>query len=138
MPRASRVKKTTARKTAKATTLPHSFRQRFIRITLWSGWFLGLTLMMVTIYQTSEHVQTLESQHRNLVAERQEITEALDVLEAEWAFLTRPERLNALAAKLDLVPMSERHMVALKDVPTRETLEHHLNTNDKNAGGSRR
>ena len=46
--------------------------------------------------------------------------EAVRVLRAEWSYLNRPERLEALARRhLDLVPVAVRQIGALDDLPLR-------------------
>lgn len=73
------------------------------------------------LYQLSYEMQAMERRlgelDRTLAADQEEIR----VLGAEWAYLTRPESLQRLAARhLDLVPISPRQVVArLTDLPMR-------------------
>jgi len=72
------------------------------------------------LYQLKYDVQRLESElqglNRELIGER----EAIRVLEAEWSFLNRPQRLQELAARhLDLAPAVVDRAAALERLPYR-------------------
>ena len=72
------------------------------------------------LYQLKYDVQLLESEleglNRELIGER----EAIRVLEAEWSFLNRPQRLQDLAARhLELVPALVGRAAALERLPYR-------------------
>lgn len=63
-----------------------------------------------TIYDSEQIVKT-----RHLIARQRD---AIDVLRAEYAFLTRPDRLQALADKqLDAQPLALRQIVRAADLP---------------------
>lgn len=64
---------------------------------------------------------TLQAEHlQKLKAKAQREREAIAVLKAEWQFLNRPERLQALADKhLDLQPLQITQIVRLSDIPNR-------------------
>ncbi len=74
------------------------------------------------LYELSYEMQTMERRlddlNRQLAADQEEIR----VLGAEWAYLTRPETLQRLAARhLDLAPIGPSQVVArLTDLPMRE------------------
>ena len=70
------------------------------------------TIKYETILQ-AEQLQKLKKQaHRE--------REAIAVLKAEWQYLNRPDRLQALADKhLDLQPLQITQMVRLSDIPNR-------------------
>ena len=74
----------------------------------------GITLMRSSheVQRTEREIAALEREER---AEREEIR----VLNAEWAYLNRPERLEALAAQyLELVPPGADQMISsVKDIP---------------------
>ena len=70
------------------------------------------------IYQLKYDVARLETEltrlDRDLMAER----EAIGVLEAEWSYLNRPERLARLAARhLDLKPTAVHRLDGLERLP---------------------
>lgn len=73
------------------------------------------------LYQLSYEVQHLEDElaelSRALVQERENIA----VLQAEWAYLTRPEALQDRAQRLlDLQPVTPSQIVDIGDLPTRQ------------------
>ncbi len=64
-----------------------------------------------TIYASEQIVKT-----RHLIAKERD---AINILRAEYAFLTRPDRLQALADKqLDMQPLSLHQIVKAADLPT--------------------
>ena len=67
-------------------------------------------------YETTLQAEQLQK----LKAKAQRERDAIAVLKAEWQFLNRPERLQALADKhLDLQPLTTAQIVRLSDVPNR-------------------
>ena len=67
-------------------------------------------------YETTLQAEQLQK----LKAKAQREREAIAVLKAEWQFLNRPERLQALADKhLDLQPLGTTQIVRLSDIPNR-------------------
>lgn len=86
------------------------------------------------LYQLSYEVQHLEDElaelSRALVQERENIA----VLQAEWAYLTRPEALQDRAQRLlDLQPVAPGQIVDVGDLPTRQE---RLRPDDDPAGAS--
>ena len=67
-------------------------------------------------YKTQEALRTASSLQREIGASR----ETLSVLQAEWAYLNRPDRLADLAAlnfeRLQLQPITRNQFGALKEV----------------------
>lgn len=83
-------------------------------------WFLIATCLGVALFLIKHEVQTREEQlaelHRDILANQ----EALHVLEAEWSYLNRPDRLESLVRRhLDLVPMDTRRLGQLDRLPMR-------------------
>jgi hypothetical protein len=83
-------------------------------------WFLIATCVGVALFLLKYEVQNKEDQlatlHRGILADQ----EAIHVLEAEWSYLNRPDRLEALVRRhLDLVPLEERRLGALEALPMR-------------------
>ncbi|KRE16302.1 hypothetical protein ASE66_11205 [Bosea sp. Root483D1] len=67
-------------------------------------------------YETTLQAEQLQK----LKAKAQREREAIAVLKAEWQFLNRPERLQALADRhLDLQPLAITQIVRLSDIPNR-------------------
>ena len=68
------------------------------------------SLKYQTIYDSEQIVKT-----RHLIAKEHD---AINILRAEYAFLTRPDRLQALADKqLDMQPLSLHQIVKASDLP---------------------
>ena len=83
-----------------------------------SVYILAIALGSV-LFLTSQKVQLAERDLQNL---RDQITaeeETLKITRAEWAYLNRPDRLEALASTyLNLAPAQTKNIyVAIKDVP---------------------
>ncbi|MDB4221544.1 cell division protein FtsL [Amylibacter sp.] len=68
-------------------------------------------------YTTQASIRRVEELNR-LVADEKE---AISILNAEWAYLNRPERLSNLAdlnfIKLKLVPLAAQHFTELEVIP---------------------
>jgi cell division protein FtsL len=68
------------------------------------------SLKYQTIYASEQIVKT-----RHLIARERD---AINILQAEYAFLTRPDRLQALADKqLDMQPLALNQIVKAADLP---------------------
>ncbi len=76
------------------------------------------------VFLLKQDVMKLERQHSRLQHDISATQQAIHVLKAEWAYLTRPEYVRTLAAAyLDAQPLQTKHMVRLEDVaPTPTTL----------------
>lgn len=67
-------------------------------------------------YETTLEAEQLQKIRMKAQRER----DAIAVLKAEWQFLNRPDRLQALADRhLDLQPISVTQVVRMSDVPNR-------------------
>jgi cell division protein FtsL len=85
----------------------------FISTMLLAAAALGLYLVKYQVQSVRNEVMAIE---RNLAAER----EALALLQAEWAFLNRPERLETLATQyLKITTPDSRMVMEWQDVPMR-------------------
>ena len=81
-------------------------------------WILLLVLGAFGLYMVKYKVQDLKKEvaltEKNLVEEKKN----LHVAKAEWAFLTRPERIRRLAGKyLKVKPVMGKQMAALATIP---------------------
>jgi hypothetical protein len=83
--------------------------------------WLGLAgLLGAGLFHLKYDVQSLEKHLSGLNAEIVRNQEAIHVLEAEWSYLSQPERLQKLAAKrLELLPVTPAHIVTFGDLPER-------------------
>ena len=61
--------------------------------------FVLATALGATLFWVSQQVQQLESEQRRLSDETQSESEGLRVLHAEWDYLNRPDRIEALASR---------------------------------------
>ncbi|HEX9770493.1 MAG TPA: hypothetical protein VGA50_15075 [Kiloniellales bacterium] len=83
-------------------------------------WMFVVTCAALAVFYVSQSVERLE---RELALQQRTILEhqeAIHVLEAEWSFLNRPERISLLAERfLALAPLSADHVVSINDLPQR-------------------
>jgi hypothetical protein len=72
------------------------------------------------LYQLKYDVAALEERAQALTALLDSERQALHVLNAEWAYLNKPERLAELAERhLDLVPLVADQIIPLEAIPRR-------------------
>ena len=72
------------------------------------------------LFVEAHQAQRRERELDRLSKAIQEQREAVIVLEAEWAYLNRLERLQQLAGRhLDLTPITPDRMVRIQDLPVR-------------------
>jgi len=87
------------------------------------GTVVWLLLVMVVGYAMFQVKYEVMQQEDTLAQLNKQITdgrERIRVLDAEWSYLTRPDRLNRLAARyLDLSPIGSAQIVTLSAVPER-------------------
>ncbi|MBN8290517.1 cell division protein FtsL [Rhodobacter sp. NTK016B] len=81
----------------------------------------GVIGLAIWAYDQNQKTQTALRDVRSLRAEIRSLNEALDVQQAEWAYLNRPQRLRSLAVlnfeRLGLGPMEGRQFGQIEDVP---------------------
>lgn len=82
---------------------------------------IGALVSSALYAYTIKYETTLEAeQFQKLKAKTQRERDAIAVLKAEWSYLSRPDRLQALAdSHLDLQPFSVGQVVRLSDIPER-------------------
>lgn len=81
--------------------------------------WIGLVLIVaISLFVLKYEVQSLED---SLVAKQAQVDDyehSIQVLEAEWTFLTDPNRLRTLSAEhLDLAPISPGRIVDIEAIP---------------------
>ncbi len=82
---------------------------------------LGLVaILTAALFQLKYEVRGLESEFTRIEAALGDEEEAIRVLGAEWSFLNRPSRLQALSDRyLVLSPLAQPQLRSLTDVPLR-------------------
>ena len=92
------------------------------------SWLILFALLASGLYLVKYEVQGLKDRNDALLAELEAERLAHDLLQAEWAYLNRPSRLQELADKhLKLVPMQPGQMAHWSDIPQPEqTVAAHL------------
>lgn len=77
------------------------------------------------LYQLKYDVAALEARAESLGRTLDMERQALHVLNAEWAYLNKPERLAELADRyLDLVPIGADQIVTVDAVPHADAADH--------------
>ena len=73
-----------------------------------------------TLYQVKTGIDERQAELRRLQAEIATTQRDIAVLEAEWAFLSRPDRvMNLSASLLDMEPISRDRILPLEAIPMR-------------------
>ncbi|WP_332691307.1 cell division protein FtsL [Bosea sp. (in: a-proteobacteria)] len=82
---------------------------------------IGALVSSALYAYTIKYETTLEAEQlQKLRAKAQRERDAIAVLKAEWQYLNRPDRLQALSDRhLDLQPLVINQIVRLSDIPTR-------------------
>ncbi|MBN8542647.1 MAG: hypothetical protein J0M34_00090 [Alphaproteobacteria bacterium] len=87
------------------------------------SWLVGVGMFAVAafgLYLVKYTVQDMQKEVNRLAAELKQEEESLHLLNAEWAYLNRPERLRAMAEKhLTLAPFDTRKMTNIQALPVR-------------------
>ena len=79
-----------------------------------------LASLGTTLYQIKTGIDERQAELRRLKAEIATTQRDIAVLEAEWAFLSRPDRvLNLSANLLDMEPISRDRILPLEAIPMR-------------------
>lgn len=81
-------------------------------------WVAVFVVAAFLLYMVKYRVQTLQTQIADMERQLEEEREALHVAAAEWAYLTRPERLHALASKyLSATDMTVDRIAEIEAIP---------------------
>ena len=79
-----------------------------------------LASLGTTLYQVKTGIDERQAELRRLKAEIATTQRDIAVLEAEWAFLSRPDRvMNLSASLLDMEPISRDRILPLEAIPVR-------------------
>ena len=79
-----------------------------------------LASLGTTLYQVKTGIDERQAELRRLQAEITTTQRDIAVLEAEWAFLSRPDRvMNLSASLLDMEPISRDRILPLEAIPMR-------------------
>lgn len=74
---------------------------------------LFMALSFIVLMHIKNDVQAMRAQQADLVDQRSHLQETLRVLNAEWAYQTRPARLAAFADALGLKTISANQVIDL-------------------------
>lgn len=81
-------------------------------------WVVVVVCAAGLLYSVKYRVQAMDEQIAGIRSQISDERAAIHVLNAEWAFLTRPERIRLLAEKhLKMDSMDGKQMLELADVP---------------------
>lgn len=81
-------------------------------------WIVMFVCAASALYSVKYRVQEMDAQIAALEVQIDEEKTAIHVLNAEWTFLTRPDRVRRLAEKhLDLAPAQTLQIANVADVP---------------------
>ena len=79
-----------------------------------------LASLGATLYQVKTGIDERQAELRRLQAEIATTQRDIAVLEAEWAFLSRPDRvMNLSASLLNMEPISRDRILPLEAIPMR-------------------
>ena len=99
-----------------------------MRITILTA--IVLASLGTTLYQVKTGIDERQAELRRLQANIVTTQRDISVLEAEWAFLSRPDRvMNLSTSLLDMKPISRDRVLPLDAIPMR--LQADANSADK-------
>ena len=83
-----------------------------------------LASLGTTLYQVKTNIDERQAELRRLQANIATTQRDISLLEAEWAFLSRPDRMmNLSASLLDMKPISRDRILPLGAIPMRRPAE---------------
>lgn len=95
-------------------------------------WLAVIACAAGLLYSVKYRVQAMDEEIAVLRSQIEEERAAVHVLHAEWAYLTRPERVRKLAeAHLDVQPATGQQLLELADVPFSPDAPVHLANGQK-------
>lgn len=82
-------------------------------------WVAIVAVAAGMLYSVKYQVQAMDEEIAQLHAQIERERASMQVLQAEWAFLTRPERIRQLASRhLDMQPVEGAQLMDVADIPT--------------------
>ena len=92
-----------------------------MRIFAFTIWTLAAVTAGYALFYVSYQVEAMEHQLAQLNREILKEQEAVHILEAEWSYLTRPDRLQKLSMELlpELEPVSAEQFTSFDKLPFR-------------------
>ncbi|OUS18652.1 hypothetical protein A9Q97_00635 [Rhodospirillales bacterium 47_12_T64] len=84
-------------------------------------WIVVGTACAIVLFQVKHEVTALEDQLASVEYKIKTDRQAIRILQAEWSYLNRPERLARLSSQyLNLKPLDPSQIVTLQDIPKLE------------------
>jgi cell division protein FtsL len=83
---------------------------------------LALVLMLVSafvLYAVTSETRRLEIEVQSAERHRERLNSEIAVLKADWAYLSRPSRIEPAARQLGMGPATPRQSQRLEDLPVR-------------------
>ena len=88
---------------------------RNLGLTIWIA--VG-TACAIVLFQIKEEVNALEDQLAQVERQIKTDQQAIRILQAEWSYLNRPERLARLSSQyLELKPLDPAQIISLENIP---------------------
>ena len=98
---------------------------------------VALSVLGTTLYQVKTGIDERQARLRVLEAEISATKRDIAVLEAEWAYLSRPERVTDLSGKfLQMAPISQDRILPLDAIPMRVVPQFDDNNQTTTAGAA--
>ena len=90
-----------------------------MRITILFAWIIGFTIAASGLFYVTLRVEALEDQLAQLNRQILKEQENIHMLEAEWSYFNRPERIQKLANALlpELQPAQARQFISFQTLP---------------------
>jgi cell division protein FtsL len=85
---------------------------------------LAVLLMLVSafvLYAATSETRRLEIEVQSAERQRERLNSEIAVLRADWAYLSRPSRIEPAARQLGMGPATARQSQRLEDLPVRRT-----------------
>ncbi len=113
-----------------------------MRIAIIFSWVIGFTVAASCLFYVTLRVEALENQLVKLNKQILEEKENIHMLEAEWSYFNRPDRIQKLANALlpELKPVEARQFVTFDSLPFKlvssDTTEGEFSVKKASFGGS--
>ena len=89
-------------------------------------WFVLAAAAGIAMFHVTFKVEQLEAELKDLNRQIVKEQETIHVLKAEWHYLNRPQRLEALSAELlpSMTPLAATKITLIEDLPERLSKPH--------------